>query len=96
MSEHTPGPWTWRMAREWDDDDTLYASDGSVVIGLYWLDPDSASLIACEKPLLAAAPELLAALQAAEYVLARNTVAERENAGILAVIRAAIRKAEGG
>ena len=93
MSAHTPGPWIW-------NDDFLVGGDGSYVCddgsacGEYSrvLDPDSPNA-----RLIAAAPDLLAALKAALAIAPVNADDEDdpEQSEAWAAVRAAIAKAEG-
>jgi hypothetical protein len=85
VSKHTPGPWTAILDRDRDDgsEDTWYVlteKEAAIAVGLY--GPDAR--------LIAAAPDLLAALKVALYHL------DNPKTGYVAdVLRAAIAKAEG-
>ena len=106
MSSHTPGPWRFeQISRSMLADGkgnkfyVLQDSDGQEVIA-DWLKEADARLIA-------AAPDLLEALRKAEAALSDIGDAEREPgddvawlerraAEALPIVRAAIKKAEGG
>lgn len=90
MSKHTPGPWTtWGKA---DPSQIIASKDGFVAQTVGGNDEANARLIA-------AAPELLEALEVAEKAL--TTIFKAFNLGVLEnadqmnIIRAAISKATG-
>jgi hypothetical protein len=106
MSEHTPGPWVWR----WKDQTLRVAGDGNpypftnkIVLQL---DPGM-SITDADHQLIAAAPDLLAALQMAAtqfdfYAAQHDAKGTPESAAkadvnraLVAMCRAAIAKAEG-
>lgn len=83
MVKHTPGPWDYDMG-----DFSIYAlNDGTPIAAI---DNEQHGNEA-DAQLIAAAPELLAALEYAEGALIGRGATLRE----LAVVRAAINKAEG-
>jgi hypothetical protein len=86
-NQAAPGPWRWAPA----DDGHVYVfdGDGNVVAQLGMVEGFFASA-----RLLAAAPDLLAALIAAEEDL--DDVPGREDPPSLAIVRAAIAKTKGG
>lgn len=101
MTAHTPGPWT---VRDTGDAHCVYAPGSNrPFVTLYHANHgghDKAADLAC---LIAAAPDLLAALRAAEDRLALVIECDTDdgkpecaaNAAALAQARAAIAKAEG-
>ena len=94
MTKHTPGPW-----REFQDDagHDILAPDGSHIASVEpvnSLDPEAEQ--SANAALLAAAPNLLAALHAALVYLGDDTADDSAEAiDTRAVIRAAIAKVEG-
>lgn len=86
MTTHTPGPWTHHAGAYFD---TITAANGTVIV--------SAEIDAANAPLIAAAPELLAALKAVTYEL--GTICNRrlttDEQIALEAARAVIAKAEG-
>ncbi|GKX40609.1 hypothetical protein SOASR014_43480 [Pectobacterium carotovorum subsp. carotovorum] len=81
MSKHTPGPWGWESG--------VLCSDKYIIGG------NSHSFNASNKKLIAAAPDLLEALELAESVI--KNMAEPSNSKQKAILscRAAIAKAKG-
>lgn len=79
--KHTSGP--WRTAEH--DDCEIYADDGSFIGTV--AQPENG-------PIVAAAPDMLGALEVAEATIVRLNRHDSAN-GTLDVIRAAIRKAKG-
>lgn len=101
MSEHTPGPW---VAQEWDGDTCLVEAlspDGKMVEQeiCHVLNPeDDQPTTKANLNLIAAAPDLLAALKnAVAQMEALATYAKRPgmSRSDIALARAAIAKAEG-
>ena len=102
QSKHTPGPWRWLSPRTLVGDYdrrpvVLTSSDGGLECRgddglLEYLDPDSP-----DAHLIAAAPELLAALEplAAEDCESYCGTTDPDHECALAIARAAIKKARG-
>lgn len=92
-AQHTPGPWSV-------DGCQIVADQGAVALGLYGdiEDPDQTT---ANIRLIAAAPDLLAALKAAEADIVAwltngaHTAAEIAEDDVIRQVRAAIAKAEG-
>lgn len=93
---HTPGPWFVRtgppngVAVHW-------CLDGQIC-PLRWTDglrPEVEARVLADARLIAAAPDLLAALKLIESVYRLNCVAVGEPSSVLAAVQAAIQKAEG-
>lgn len=96
---HTPGPWTVIRSKMATDGAFDYAigTDGSPVIAeAFGRDAKGGWPNAeANARLIAAAPEMLAALQEAEGELYQVPPADAEQERVLAVVRAAIAKATG-
>jgi hypothetical protein len=91
MTQHTPGP--WRVARDVNygqfvTNERVRSADDTVICNLH-------AKANINGPLIAAAPDMLAALQA---IAATSTEEDAETAlgGIQAICRAIIAKAKGG
>lgn len=98
MSNHTPAPWTLYDARN-DGEDAFYVNHKHNYIGRVHLAPGHAAEGSANARLIAAAPELLEAMQEAELVLAekmRRLGADPAVSPTTHRIRAAIAKATGG
>lgn len=88
---HTPGPW------EWDDNShfsTLQAPTNARI--LYYTTDDDGIHVSNprDRPLISAAPDMLAVLKAVEAC--PMAAVELSRAGVFDALRAAIAKAEGG
>ena len=83
-SKHTPGPWRW------NDSDELEAADGAIVV-----ETDSACYppYGADRDLIAAAPELLAAL--VEHLAWYDGKTSVDETKLIADTRAAIARARG-
>ena len=85
MSKHTPGPWKWSV--EYTDNggryDCLTAANGEEIIG------ENGSVHEYHKALIAAAPDMLAALELARQAL------NRDQSDALEAVEVAIAKAKG-
>lgn len=92
MSKHTPGPWTLYDARK-DGSTSFYVNHGPDYIGSVHLAPGRAAVGSSNARLIAAAPELLEALQELVYGIERPTSGRFETA--MPQARAAIAKATG-
>lgn len=97
MGGHTPGPWTWSddMTMDAEDGDayvvrTLDGEDGSVLYHHALWDVEDA-----DRALIAAAPELLEALRAANVYQCGETCGANEHSEECRASIAAIAKAEG-
>ena len=85
---HTPGPWTWN---EYGDLEPVFTLDMVQACGVIaWCDSDNAEANA---RLIASAPDLLEALEAARIVLAEH---EPHPLPVLSKVLIAIAKAKGG
>jgi hypothetical protein len=81
MSQHTPGPWTL-------DKMSIYANEGRVKVA------DLATIKPADAPLMAAAPELLEALEAIAKIAGER--GDEASMDIAHLARAAIAKAKEG
>lgn len=91
---HTPGPWKWEADRgDGTDWDCLVGPDGTTIITWWGNYCDDAGLDVRREdaPLIAAAPQLLAAVKAAIGALDPDT-----HPRTFFLLRAALAKAEGG
>lgn len=94
IASHTPGPWRAISLNVWDDNGGERKICNCDVGPLHGYAEDEANA-----RLIAAAPELLEALQQAEKRLAKYHERDPLNAGLdntLGWVRAAIAKAQGG
>ncbi|TFZ45654.1 hypothetical protein E5C33_09265 [Stenotrophomonas maltophilia] len=90
-SKHTPGPWTYSHG-EHPNFFYIDSPSGDVVYVTASLQPDH---VEANARLIAAAPELLQALQLVECVYRKNCVNEGEPSSVLDSMQAAIAKATG-
>jgi hypothetical protein len=86
-AKHTPGPWTHGV-----HDETLIVGGGRVVAEVWGYAPTDHERMEVDARLIAAAPEMLEALQRA---LPEIAVAFGPESEVVAECRAAIAKAEG-
>jgi hypothetical protein len=85
MSKHTPGPWIWCSGEANEHDCYVIAEDENDVLATGLSEPDAR--------LIAAAPDLLAALK--EYIRDFGDNEDSDSQLMAAKARAAIAKAEG-
>jgi hypothetical protein len=86
MSTHTPGPWSWAKGREYADGrdfPTVYMGPEASEIGGATMDEADANAA-----LIAAAPDLLAALKNYENADGRLTERERREVTLAAIAKA--------
>jgi len=89
MSAHTPAPWT-------ASDNAIYGSSGLIKPLIAYLDDRFADEEAANNArLIAAAPDLLAALQMVNRVWSHDQTANLAPDSPVAIVRAAIAKATG-
>ena len=98
---HTPGPWNIRTARNDEGYGLLICDEDQTILSRMdtWLGKTPEAAMEANARLIAAAPELLAALEGAERVLSCKTVHVDEITGealspLMIEIRAAIAKAK--
>lgn len=103
-AKHTPGPWKVTKPRCGTDELRLRVVSESTdldVADLYWCDPTDhdATQLAADANLIAAAPDLLAALKSARAAWLseanQGDGIDEANAPVLAAVDAVIAKAEG-
>src|ERR1700722_19638595 len=98
-TKHTPGPWrTERFAQAESEQSVsteLHANSGYIGTFTLELDPDTPEDVAeflANARLIAAAPELLEALELSEQALSGVPMAQYDLSFVLSQVRAAIRK----
>ena len=97
-AEHTPGPWQFAEAGSWKDgvrtskEYFVRRPDDDVAIASEILNPEDSTPSEANARLIAAAPELLAALEVCVDELKRNGIQSES----IQDARAAIAKAKGG
>ena len=95
ITQHTPGPWRAGSIRG-DLVDCIYSADSIRVATIEtWIGPKESAESEANARLIAAAPDLLAALQRAYVDIATRKVRKGDGA-ILALLRTVIAKATGG
>lgn len=102
MSGHTPGPWKLRPVSDFPRSFTLEVVAGDVAVAELECDArdaEAVDVVRADASLIAASPELLAALESAVQVI-EQTAPKDVPCGVIDVVlfgaRAAIAKARGG
>lgn len=91
---HTPGP--WRFCRAWSGEDVLVTDASGDRLAMVRGKDVVASIAAANANLIAAAPDLLAACEAARAIIMQNAAPQGLALLVMRQMNAALARAKGG